>query len=507
MNHPQATPAMQGTSLVPVLTPLDGVPDSVAVAAWHLALSNLIGQEVPHELLALWLFPDQGGVVLLAPAELGRDRVELEAPGGHLSQHQIFAVEERVRHGGYRSVVAIPIRAAGRDLGLALFAHLEAGRYGPAEVMHLHMMMRQVIPTFVTLAASPPVAPSAGPAVEVTPANVVECVARAAVEGRTGPEVLRLVSGVLQALVPHDRLEVAVPGGNEGSWALMSGAPEGMRWGESTVGVSQTVSGLVARVGEDGTIVVGDLRTIGLAWPAYRESRSLHRVRAVLGVRLVVAGAPDAWLLLGGAAPDLYREADREIIRAIAPVLALRVQGLRAGLEAEVFRAQSSMAQAGQGRAARLAAALAGTPHWGDALGYFVDDVRDSLGYPEVRFALRLGEGTCVEVMAGDLRPLASLPGQPIIGSPLEAIFDGRAPFVVRGRAGEDLAVPLRVAGRVVGALELLGRAPGPAGHPVTTAQLLADLLAPHIELVRRQALAGKQESRKGGEQEAASGR
>lgn len=482
--------------IVPGLPTEDGPPDAVAVAAWHLALSNLIGVDVPHDLLALWLFPGRGGVVLLAPLELGSDRVELAAPERHLSQHQLFELEERIRGAGYRSVLAVPIRTSERDLGLVVFAHLEPARFGAPEAIRLTVMMRQVVPTFVALAAAPPLAPAGGPAAHLTAANAPEAVARAAAEAETGADLLRQVSGMLQVLVPHDRLEVVVPGLG-GAWALLSGPPEGQRWGESTVTVSQAVLGFIARADEDGAISIGDLRAIGLAWPTYRESRALGRIHALLGARLRVAGSDDAWLLLGGAAPDLYRASDRDVLASIAPVLALRVQGLRAGLAAEVSRSQLAQTQTSQSRAARIAGALAGTAHWGDAVVYFVKDVRESLGYDDARFVLRFGEGRFVTVEAGDLRPLAALPSSEIDGSGLEGLFAGSAPFLVAGEAGTELLVPLRVAGRVVGALELSGAEPGAAGHPVTAAQLFADLIAPHLELVRRAAVdAASRESR-----------
>jgi hypothetical protein len=172
------------------------------------------------------------------------------------------------------------------------------------------------------------------------------------------------VSGVLQVLVPHDRLDVAIPCQTPGSWALLSGAPEGQRWGESTSEVSQLVTGFIARAAEDDTISIGDLRPLGLAWPAYRETRSNGRVHSLVGVRLSVAGTDDAWLLLGGAAPDIYRLIDRDVLKSIAPVIALRVQGLRAALSAEVARSQAASTQMTQSRAARIASSLAGTPHW-----------------------------------------------------------------------------------------------------------------------------------------------
>ena len=231
---------------------------------------------------------------------------------------------------------------------------------------------------------------------------------------------------------------------------------------------------------------------LGLSWPAYRETRSNGRVHALMGVRLSVAGTDDAWLLLGGAAPDIYRSVDRDVLKSIAPVMALRVQGLRAALSAEVARSQAASTQVTQSRAARIASSLAGTPHWGEAVAWFVKDVRDSLGYEDAQFILRFGEGRFVVVPAGDLRPLSALDTSEIDGSGLEALFEGSAPFMVAGETASDLLVPLRVAGRVIGALELLGAAPVASGHPVTAAQLFADLIAPHLELVRRAALEPK---------------
>src|SRR5262245_45601396 len=144
-SHPPTTSAQRGL-LVPVLRTEDGPPDVVAVAAWHLALSNLIGVEVPHDLLALWVFPERGGVVLLAPHELGLDNLDLPTSAPFLSLHDLFLLEERIRQAGYRSVLAVPIRTTGRDLGLAVFAHLQPVKFGAVEAMRLTAMMRQVVP-------------------------------------------------------------------------------------------------------------------------------------------------------------------------------------------------------------------------------------------------------------------------------------------------------------------------------------------------------------------------
>jgi hypothetical protein len=173
----------------------------------------------------------------------------------------------------------------------------------------------------------------------------------------------------------------------------------------------------------------------------------------------------------------------------VAPVVALRVQALRAQLDAEVTRAQAQALSAVQSRATRIAATLSLTPHWGEAVGQVARDIRESLGYRGVRFALRLGDDRFVQIEPGDLRPLSSLATEPLESTDLATVLSGLAAFLVHGEGGSDLAVPLRVAGRVMGALELLGGAPGATGHPVTAAQVIADLLAPHLELLRRSAL------------------
>jgi hypothetical protein len=479
-----------GGLLVPLLPTQDGPPDAVAVAAWHLAISNLVGVEVPHDLLGLWLFPERGAAVLLAPAELARDRVDLPLPSPLLSQYQLFQFEERIRQAGYQSVVAVPVRDGSRDLGLMLFADLEPGCYGASVALRLYGVVHQLVPSFRALATAPPMAFAVEQGADTTEQNAAEAVARACAEGRTGSEVLRLVSSTLHGLVPHERIEVAIPGSAHGAWALLSGAADGRRWGEATGAVSQAVAGVVSLASADGTILIGDIREhAGLGWPSYRESRVTQRVRSVLGVKLAAAGSEDAWLLLGGPATGMFREADREVLRAVAPVVAVRVQGLRAQLDADVARAQSQTVQATQGRAGRIAGMLAATAHWGEAVTLFVSEARESLGYDEVRFALRLGEDRFVQVEPGDLRPLGSLPARELDSSDLSLVLSGLAAFLVGGPDGADLAVPFRVAGRVIGALELVGGAPGAAGHPVTAAQLFADLLAPHIELVRRSAL------------------
>ncbi|HMH57527.1 MAG TPA: hypothetical protein VK535_14810, partial [Gemmatimonadales bacterium] len=59
--------------LVPILRVEEGKVDAVALATWHEVLSNTLAVEVPHDLMGLWLYPIQGGVVLVGPAGLAED--------------------------------------------------------------------------------------------------------------------------------------------------------------------------------------------------------------------------------------------------------------------------------------------------------------------------------------------------------------------------------------------------------------------------------------------------
>ncbi len=473
--------------LIPVLPLEDGPPDAATVEAWHLALSNLLSAEVQHDLLGLWLFPVAGGVILLAPKELNADHLVVPVPTPRLAQHQLYALEERVRQAGYGSAIAIPVRGEAADHGLALFAALRPGVYGVSQAVRLHSVLRGLVPTFEGLGVSPPLPTvSAG---SPGPENLLSAIAEAAIEARNGPELLRLLSGSLLSVLPHERIEVAVPSPS-GTWALLSGRMEGQRWSgpESSAQVTEAIEALLGSADDEGVLMLPELGP-ATSWPSYAVTRSSRRVRSAIGVRLTVAGASAAWLLVGGPRKGMFGTADREVLKRIAPIVALRVHGLRQALTSEVGQAQLSTLKASQPRVARLVTLLAATSHWGDASRTFAEEACKALGYRSLRFALRLGSDRLIQVDPGDHRPLTALDDAPQDFSPVGPVVAGRAPFLVYGDEGENLAVPLRLADRTVGALELLDGAPGVSGHPVTDAQQLADVIAPHLELLRRSAL------------------
>jgi len=94
-------------------------------------------------------------------------------------------------------------------------------------------------------------------------------------------------------------------------------------------------------------------------------------------------------------------------------------------------------------------------------------------------------------VEPGESKHWSDLPLVPVAGTPLGQVLGGQAAELVSEAAkGTELIVPLRVAGRTVGALILTARGFGTIGRSdVAPVQQLADLVAPYVELVRRAAM------------------
>jgi hypothetical protein len=114
------------------------------------------------------------------------------------------------------------------------------------------------------------------------------------------------------------------------------------------------------------------------------------------------------------------------------------------------------------------------------------------LPFDEIRFAIRLSEGDRVVLLEpGERRPLPDLPLVPVAGTTLAAVLQGEIPSSFQLVEDEArLLVPLRVAGRIHGALVLTARPPALLREAhLPPAQQLADIVAAHLELLRRTAL------------------
>ena len=114
------------------------------------------------------------------------------------------------------------------------------------------------------------------------------------------------------------------------------------------------------------------------------------------------------------------------------------------------------------------------------------------LPFDHMHFAIPMSQGDRVVLLGpGERRPLPDLPLIPVGKCSPGQVLQGELPYVFAQVDGvARLIVPLRVSGRVHGALVFT------AAHPAVLREVdaerairLADIVAPHLELVRRAAL------------------
>ncbi len=479
-----ATPP--GDLLVPVLDLTAGAPDPVSIATWHLALSNLVGNELPHQLLALWVFPERGGVILLGPEALSQDHVEVAIPDPHLGQDQLFELEETLRRARYASAVAVPIRTAARDVGVLVIGTFESGHYGAASARTLHQLAERLGPSITTLgslltAGGDPVDP------EADEDSLPSAVAGTVSDAPSGPELVRRLSGLLHPHLPHDRLEIlAIANGTRAAIPL-SGLTGRRRWGAGSTTWGDVSQLLTELMGDQATVTIANLASEapGLSLPG-----GTHRVASVLGARLMLGTELVGLIVMGHAVQGLYRAQDELTLERVAGLVGARVAAFRLESEVQALRGQLEVLQAPSLPVLRAAETLASTAHLGEALHRFAAEVREVLPHDRIRFLLQLTDDGCVEISPETIRPLADLPLLTIRELPARAVLEGERPWTLTHRhESEGIAVALRVAGRVIGAMVIeAGHFEGPR-EAAAVAQQFAAVIGAHLELVRRSAL------------------
>ena len=221
-----AFPPAAGEPLVPILRLDDGSDDADALATWHQALSNALAADVPHDLLALWLYPTRGGVVLLGPEALAQDDLKVPLPSPQLQPQQLTILEEIVRDAGYASAVSLPIRFGRRDVGLMLVASLGPDRYRGLELIVLRLAAQRLAPSLGRLARQwGGTAHGAERA-----ASLLDAVVQATAAGVTPQAFAAALGQALERLVPHDRLEVILSGPGGGRYYRLGEHLGGPLW-------------------------------------------------------------------------------------------------------------------------------------------------------------------------------------------------------------------------------------------------------------------------------------
>jgi hypothetical protein len=481
-----------GEPLVPILRVEEGLGDPIALATWHEAISDALSVDVPHDLLGLWLFPVSGGSVLLGPAALAADDLAVPLPSPQLERRRLALLEEIVHNAGYGSVLALPIRFGRRDVGLLLAAALRPGCYADDELVLLTAAARRLAPAMGRLSRQWDGGSAGDRAHRV--AALVDAVVDAGAHATTPQLYVAALSRALESLLPHDHLELLLADAGGGKHYRLGEHVGGPLWADPSLEVGRDVLDPAMIADSEGRILLADACR-DVRWPRGYFTAAQPagaELRAVVGARFAGPGGVAGYLMAGGIGPDLFDADDAALIARVAGLIAPQVGLLaRAGEEAQAA-ARSPREQAVPSLLLQAAEALATAREPGEATRLVTEIAERFLPFDQMHYAVRLSEGDRVVLLeAGERRPLPDLPLVPVAGTALAQVLHGEIPAsfaLVQGEA--RLVVPLRVAGRVHGALVFTAAPPAVLNQAhVHPAQQLADVVAPHLELLRRAAL------------------
>ena len=486
-----AFPSAGSGPLVPLLRVDQVLGDRLALATWHEALSDALSADLPHDLLGLWLYPREGGVVLLGPEALAQDDLAVPLPGTQLQKAQLALLEEIVRDAGYASTACVPVRFGRRDVGLVLLADLREARFGDADLALLHLVAQRLAPTFGRLARQWNAAQGSAAFHLERIASLLDTVAQVSSSAATPQRLAQALSHALEPLLPHDRFELLLGDAGGARYYRLGEHAAGAPWSDPSLLLDRESLDLSALANADGRIVVADAGREA-HWPrGYFTVADPPgaELRAVAGARTMGPGRPPIWLLAGSVGPDLYDEHDAALLAKVGALIAPEVTLLvERALLREAPPKRASVAEP----LLDIAQLLALGTDAPDTAREMAERAGRFLPFDELRIALRLNDGDRAVLFApGERKAIPDLPSLPVAGTGLGQVLAGEVPHLFALVGGEArLIVPLRVQGRVHGAL-VLTAAPPAVLNPLhlEPAQRLADVIAPHLELLRRAAM------------------
>lgn len=484
----------RGEPLVPLLRIEEGLADPGTLATWHDAVSSALSADVRHDLLGLWLYPPTGGAVLLGPENLAEDHLPVPLPTPQLEQAHLAQIEAIVGRAGYGSVVALPIRFGKRDVGLMLVAALEKGCYDEGETVLLGLVGQRLAPLFGRLGHSWTMNGGAYSSHPERIGALLSAVADANAHAGSPQLFLRALSRAIDPLLPHDHLELLVADADAHRYLRLGEHCGGPVWADPSLVFDRDLLDVEALFTGGDRFLLTDA-CADPRWPRgyfTAAEPAGAELRSVVGTRLARWARSCGFLLAGSVGPGLYGKPDADLLAQIGGLIAP---------QAALWAREGTAAQPGvpldgpgtpAGSIAQVADTLATLADLGEAIGRVAQTAAHHIPFDHMRCAIRLREGDRVVLLEpGERRPLPDLPLIPVAGTTLGQVLQGESPnsfTVVDGEA--RLIVPLRVAARVHGALVLTASYPALLREiHVPAAQELADVVAPHLELLRRAAL------------------
>jgi hypothetical protein len=501
--------------LVPILQLEVAQSDPVALATWHDALSNTLAVEVPHDLLGLWLYPTQGGAVLLGPGELAADELVVPMPAPHLKPEQLAQMESIVKEAGYGSVACLPIRFGKRDVALMLVADLRPEQYGPVQRVVLQCVSQRVAPMLSRIARQWKSVEAPISCQQERIAGLLETLVAANQNTATPQRFVATLSRGLAAVLPHEHIELVVSDANCRRYFRLGEHSGGPLWTDPSLVISGDHLDLDRIFDSQPRLLVGDIYE-DARWPRgflTANEPAGADIRGVVGACVSMSGGAKAYLWIGSVGPELYGEQDAELLELLAGLITPQVEAFLRTREPAAEPAASppqpsqtqtshsppTLPQPGHTQESchaellfRIAGLLATTTDPAVATQLIAAEAAMALPFDKLTFVLRMTQtDRVILVEPGERRPLASLPLVSVGESALALTLRGNLPCAFAHQNGESrMVVPLRVAGRVHGAMIFSATAPNAlTEHHVVTAQHLADIVAAHLELFRRVAL------------------
>ncbi len=481
-------PTPQPLPLIPLLRAGEGAPDRDVLATWHEALADSVGIELPHNLFALWLYPAGGGVELIGPEALAQDELPIPLPQPRVTDEQASELAGIVERAGYRSAFCRPVRFGRSDVGLLLVAALEPDRYDDAARTLLGRTADAIAPMLARIARQRTAEPG------VAAPDLGAELANAWIEARSPRDFFALASDVLRPLVPHDVFEVLIPGPAPGQQYRLGAHADAPPWADPRLVIGKDQLDLFALFAGEPALEIPDA-AVDSRWPAelfVEELAPGQRLQSLMGVRVTSSGHLSAHLLVGSTQPRLYSGTDLSTLVRLGHILGPKIDGYVLASQLNVLRKQLVTLRSAPAHFARVADMLATTAQFAEATRRLAEETRSMLPCERLVLAVRLTDGDRVVLVEPDeSKHWSDLPLIPVAGTPLGQVLGGQAAELVsEGAKGTELIVPLRVAGRTVGALILTARGFGTIGRSdVAPVQQLADLVAPYVELVRRAAM------------------
>jgi GAF domain-containing protein len=477
--------------LVPILRVDEGKVDPVALATWHEALSNTLAVEVPHDLMGLWLYPTQGGAVLLGPEALAEDDLVIPIPTPYLKSEQLSLLEEIIVDAGYRSATCLPIRFGKRDVGLLLVADLQPERYGSVERVVLQCVAQRVGPMLGRIARDWTPASVTTSRQQERVAGLLETVARANREGNTPQRFVAAITNGLAPLLPHDHIELLVQGESGAQYFRLGEHPGGPLGADPSLVISRDHLDVAAIFGSRNRLLVADTYEDD-RWPrgflTAAEPPGAD-IRAVAGARLSLKGKCSAYLLVGSIGPDLYGTEDVELLVLLGGLILPQIAEFLRVPAAQGPTPTATPIQAGGSADVllKIAGALATMTDPAAATRLIAIEGAGVLPFDSMAFALKLRDSHRVAVLhPGEKRAIL----MPNAETTIVDVLSGGLPYAAGEDSGQNrLVVPLRVAGRVHGALIFTAQLTCAWNEAhVDGAQGLADIVAAHLDLLRRSA-------------------